>query len=210
MTRRFAILISGRGSNMEAILDFWANPPAAYPTSASVPAVVVSNRPTAAGLDKARVRGVTAEVVDHKAFPTRAAFEEVLLEVLDRHEVDSLVLAGFMRVLTPGFVRRYEGRILNTHPALLPCFPGRDGVAEALEAGVKVSGCTFHFVDESVDGGAIIAQAAVPVLDTDTPDALGARIRRVEHHLYPKVIAKVLAGQCRVEGRIVHLEGGGP
>ena len=189
---RFAVLVSGGGTNLQAILDFWSNPPAAYPTGSAVPA------------------GVAAEVVDHKAYPSRAAFEEALVAVLDRLGVEWLVLAGFMRVLTPPFVRRYAGRILNTHPALLPSFPGKDGASQAVAAGVKVSGCTVHFVDEGVDTGPIIAQAVVPVLETDSPDDLGERIKRVEHRIYPKVIAKVLAGRYRVEGRVVHLDEGGP
>ncbi len=207
---RFAVLVSGGGTNLQAILDFWSNPPAAYPTGSAVPAVVVSNRPGAGGLARARAAGVAAEVVDHKAYPSRAAFEETLVAVLDRHGVEWLVLAGFMRVLTPPFVRRYAGRILNTHPALLPSFPGKDGASQAVAAGVKVSGCTVHFVDEGVDTGPIIAQAVVPVLETDSPDDLGERIKRVEHRIYPKVIAKVLAGRYRVEGRVVHLDEGGP
>ncbi|MEZ4268343.1 MAG: phosphoribosylglycinamide formyltransferase [Myxococcota bacterium] len=207
---RFAVLISSRGSNLKAILDFWANPPMSYPAHLSTAALVVSNRPDAGGLDYAREAGIPAEVVDHKAFSSRAAFDEALDAVLRRHEIEWLVLAGFMRVLTPEFVRRWKGRMINTHPALLPAFPGARGPADAVAAGVKISGCTIHFVDEGVDTGPIIAQVAVPVLDADTPDALASRIRRVEHRIYPKVIAKVLAGQFRVEGRVVHLEGGGP
>ncbi|MCB9729708.1 MAG: phosphoribosylglycinamide formyltransferase [Deltaproteobacteria bacterium] len=207
---RFAVLISGKGSNLRAILDFWANPPIAYPAHLSAPVLVVSNRPGVPGLAVAEAAGVPAQVVDHTAFSSRAAFEEALDATLRRHEVQWLVLAGFMRLLSPEFVRRWAGRMLNTHPALLPAFPGPRGPADAVAAGVKVSGCTVHFVDEGMDTGAIIAQAAVPVLDTDTAESLGSRIRRVEHRIYPKVVAKVLAGQFRVEGRVVHLEGGGP
>lgn len=207
---RFAVLVSGEGTNLQAILDFWAHAPAAYPTQASQLAVVVSNRPGAGGLRRARAAGVPAEVVDHKAYPSRAAFEARLVEVLDRHGVEWLVLAGFLRVLTPPFVQRYAGRILNTHPALLPSFPGKDGAAQAVAAGVKVSGCTVHFVDEGVDTGPIIAQAAVPVLETDSGEELAERIKRVEHRIYPKVIAKVLGGQYQLDGRIVHLGEGGP
>jgi phosphoribosylglycinamide formyltransferase-1 len=207
---RFAVLISSRGTNLKAILDFWAHPPASYPAHLSTPALVVSNRPDAGGLAIAADAEIPAAVVDHKAFASRAGFEEALDATLRRHHIEWLVLAGFMRVLSPDFVRRWAGRILNTHPALLPAFPGPRGAADAVAAGVKVSGCTIHFVDEGVDSGPIIAQAAVPVIDTDTPDALASRIRRVEHRLYPKVIAKVLAGQYHLDGRVVHLEGGGP
>ena len=158
----------------------------------------------------AQEAGVATEVVDRRALGSRGRFEEALFEALERHRVEALVLAGFMRVLSPGFVARYPERILNIHPSLLPSFVGLDAPGQAIEAGVKVSGCTIHFVEAAVDAGPIIAQAAVPVLETDTSESLQARIQRVEHALYPKVIAKVLAGRYERDGRVIALEGGGP
>ncbi len=207
---RFAILVSGGGTNLQALLDFWRRVPLDEATTRSVPAVVISNRPKARALERARAADVPTEVVSHLAHPSREAFERALVEVLDRYDVEWIVLAGFMRVLTPLFVGRYRDRILNTHPALLPSFPGVDGAAQAVAAGVKISGCTIHLVDEGVDTGPILAQAAVPVLSTDTPAELQARIQRVEHALYPKVVAKMLAGRFQREGRTITLEGGGP
>ena len=207
---RFAILISGRGSNMAAILDFWRRAPMSYPTTASEPVVVCSSRPDAPGLGLAEQAGIPTEVVDRRALGSRARFEEALASVLERHQVDALVLAGFMRVLSSDFVARYPERILNIHPSLLPAFVGLDAPAQAIAAGVKVSGCTIHFVEAAVDSGPIIAQAPVPVLESDTPESLQARIQRVEHELYPKVIAMVLAGHYQREGRVIALDGGGP
>jgi phosphoribosylglycinamide formyltransferase-1 len=207
---RFAILISGHGTNMAAILSFWSNGGRSYPIDRSTPVVVISNRPDAPGLTLARQAGLVTEVVDHRQLGSREAFEAELLSVLAHHRVDGLVLAGFMRVLTADFVRRFPERILNTHPSLLPSFPGLDAAGQAVTAGVKVSGCTIHFVEAEVDAGAIIAQAAVAVLDIDTAERLQERIQRVEHALYPKVIAKVFAGQYERKGSVVALEGGGP
>lgn len=208
---RFAVLLSGGGTNLQAILDFWARAPAAYPTDRAELALVVSNRPGAGGLARAERAGIPTAVVDHRLYRgDRAAFEAALEAELRRRGVEWLVLAGWMRIFTAPFVGRWSGRILNTHPALLPSFPGNDGAGMAIAAGVKVSGCTIHFVDEGVDTGPIIAQAAVPVLESDDAHTLVERIKRVEHALYPKVVAKVLAGRYRVDGRVVHLEGGGP
>ena len=195
---------------MAAILRFWAHGGRGYPIDSSAPVVAVSNRPEAPGLDLAREAGLATEVVDHRAHGSREAFEAELLATLARHRVDGIVLAGFMRLLSAEFVGRFPDRILNTHPALLPSFPGLDATGQAVAAGVKVSGCTIHFVDAGVDSGPIIAQAAVPVLETDTSERLQERIQRVEHVLYPKVIAKVFAGQYERQGRVVALEGGGP
>ena len=207
---RFAILISGRGSNMAAILDFWRRAPVDYPTQASAPVVVIASRPDAAGVEVAAQAGLPTEVVDRRALGSRARFEEALLEVLEAHRIDALVLAGFMRVLSPQVVDRFPERILNVHPSLLPSFIGLDAPGQAIAAGVKVSGCTIHFVEAAVDSGPIIAQAAVPVLETDTSERLQSRIQRVEHELYPKVIAKVFAGHYERQGRVIALEGGGP
>ena len=207
---RFAILISGRGSNMAAIAEFWASSQGAYPTHLSAPVVVISNRASAPGIALAQSLGLPTEVVDHRVHASRESFEAVLLEVLERHRVDALVLAGFMRVLSAPFVERFKDQILNIHPSLLPAFAGLDATGQALAAGVKVSGCTVHFVEAGVDTGPIVAQAAVPVLEVDDAETLQARIQRVEHALYPKVISKVFAGRYTRQGRIIALEEGGP
>ena len=202
---RFAVLLSGRGSNLRAILRHWQGAdPGSYP-SQSTPALVISNRPEAPGLAIARQAGLPATVVDHRLFDGRQSFEQAMLAELETAEVEWIVLAGFMRVLTAHFVSRFPGRILNTHPALLPAFPGPDGVGDALAAGVKVTGCTIHLVEEAVDAGPIVAQEAVPVLPGDDHDSLGARIRAVEHVLYPRVIAQVLGGAYRLDGSVVTL-----
>jgi phosphoribosylglycinamide formyltransferase-1 len=198
--RRFGVLASGAGTNLQAILEAWQK--GELPGE---PAVVVSNRPGAGVLTRAGDFGVPAQILDHRPFPSREAFEQALAGLLDAHRVELVVMAGFMRVLTPWFVRRYPGRILNTHPALLPAFPGHRAPAEAIEARVRVSGCTVHFVDEGVDTGPVIAQGTVPVEPTDTPEVLADRIRAVEHRLYPRVIVEVLAGRIRLEGgRVVY------
>lgn len=177
--KKLVILISGRGSNMEAVLD--ARLPARV-------AAVISNNPRARGLEIARGRGVATAVIDHRAFPDRAAFESALTAEVDRHRPDLIVLAGFMRILTPAFVQRYAGRMMNIHPSLLPAFPGLDTHRRALEAGVRIHGCTVHFVTPAVDGGPIIAQAVVPVHPDDTEARLAARVLAEEHRLYPQAI----------------------
>jgi phosphoribosylglycinamide formyltransferase 1 len=163
---RAVVLISGRGSNMEALLR--AGLPVDF-------ACVISNKPEALGLAIARESGIATAVVDHRVYPDRIAFDAALAEVIDRHAPDLVILAGFMRVLTEAFVRRYTGRMINVHPALLPAFPGLHTHRRALDAGVKVHGCTVHFVTPEVDVGPIVVQAAVPVLDHDTEDSLAAR-----------------------------------
>ena len=170
-----AILISGRGSNMRSLVD------AGLPVS-----VVISNRADAAGLEFARARGIATAAIEHRAYGTREAFEEALAAALDRHAPRLVALAGFMRVLTPGFVARYAGRMLNIHPSLLPAFPGLDTHARALAAGVKVHGCTVHFVTEALDAGPIVIQAAVPVLSGDSAGDLAARVLEQEHRIYPR------------------------
>jgi phosphoribosylglycinamide formyltransferase-1 len=197
--KRLALLISGRGSNMAAIL---AAAGADYPAE---PVVVLSNRADAAGLEVAAARGVPTAIVESRAFKgDRAAFEAAIEAELARHGVEIIALAGFMRVLTPGFVRRWEGRLINIHPSLLPAFPGLDTHARALAAGVRLHGCTVHLVTAGVDEGPILAQAAVPVLPEDTEASLAARVLAEEHKLYPAALSWLAAGQVRVEaGRAI-------
>ncbi|MDP2751815.1 MAG: phosphoribosylglycinamide formyltransferase [Rhodocyclaceae bacterium] len=183
--KSYVILISGRGSNMRSLLE--ANLPGRC-------VAVISNRPDAAGLVFAAARGIPTVVVDHKAFENREAFDAALLEAIESHQPDLLILAGFMRLLTEAFVRRFEGRILNIHPSLLPAFPGLHTHKAALTAGVPVHGCTVHWVTPSLDAGPIILQASVPVHADDTEDTLAARVLEQEHLLYPKVVRKLLEG----------------
>ena len=192
---RFAVLISGRGSNLKAIIDHWRKEDRPDQVGRSEPALVIANRPGAPGLRFAEAAEIPTLVIDHTGYESRERFDEALIEALEAHQISWVILAGFMRVLSPGFVARFAGHILNTHPSLLPCFPGRDAVEQALEAGVKISGCTVHLVDDGVDTGRILAQAAVPVARDDDHERLGARIRSAEHHLYPRVIAEILAGE---------------
>ena len=189
--KRVAVLISGRGSNMAALIAAARNP--AYPAEI---AVVVSNRPDAGGLQRAGVEGIATAVVDHVGFgKDRAAFEEAMQVHLDAHQVDLVCLAGFMRLLTPAFVSRWSGRILNIHPALLPSFRGLHTHERALAAGVRIHGATVHYVVPEVDTGPIIAQAAVPVVDRDTPNTLAARVLAAELRLYPLALGLVAAGK---------------
>ena len=196
---RIAILISGRGSNMAALIEAAREP--AYPVEI---VAVISNRPDAAGLERARAAGLHAEVVDHKAYAGREAFDAALEARLLAHGVELVVLAGFLRLMTAPFVERWAGRMINIHPALLPAFPGLHTHERALAAGVRVHGCTVHYVTPGMDEGPIIGQAAVPVLPGDTPDMLGARVLQAEHRLYPAMLAKVARGQAPiVDGRVM-------
>jgi phosphoribosylglycinamide formyltransferase 1 len=183
------VLISGRGSNLQAILD------AGIPVTA-----VISNRADAPGLALAAGRGIRTAVVEHRRYATREAFDEALAAEIDRHAPRLVALAGFMRVLTPGFVARYAGRLVNIHPSLLPEFPGLDTHARALAAGATRHGCTVHFVTEQLDHGPVIAQAAVPVLPGDSAQALAARVLAEEHRLYPRAIRWFLEGRLEVGG----------
>lgn len=187
MTRlNLAILISGRGSNMEALLKAAEDP--AYPAR---PVLVLSNRPDAKGLGTAAAAGIPTRAIDHKAYgKDREAFERELDKALAEAGTEIIALAGFMRVLTPWFVSRWEGRMINIHPSLLPKYKGLDTHQRAIEAGDTEAGCTVHWVSSGVDEGEIIAQAAVPVLPGDTPDTLAARILPEEHRLYPQALAK--------------------
>jgi phosphoribosylglycinamide formyltransferase-1 len=190
------VLISGRGSNLQAILD------AGIPVSA-----VISNAPGAGGLAIAARHGVATAVVEHRRFPTREAFDAALADEIDRHAPRLVALAGFMRVLTPGFVARYAGRLVNIHPSLLPEFPGLDTHARALAAGAKRHGCTVHFVTAELDHGPIIAQASVPVQPRDTAETLAARVLAQEHVIYPRALRWFLDGLLVVEDGKVRVKG---
>ena len=195
---RLAILLSGRGSNFAAIHDAIVRGALAAEIVA-----VVSNRPGAAGLVRARELGLRAHAIDHRGFPTRAAHEEEVLRALTRAEPDFIVLAGYMRLLSPSFVAAWPNRILNIHPSLLPAFPGVDAQAQAVAYGVKVSGCTVHFVDENLDAGPIVVQRAVPVQDGDDAESLATRILEQEHEAYVEALTRLSQGGWRVEGRRV-------
>jgi len=197
--KRIVILISGRGSNMQAILKVAA----AERWPAQI-AVVISNQPTAAGLDVARAAGIATSAINHRDYPDREQFDAALAELIDQHSPDLIVLAGFMRILTPGFVNRYFGRLINIHPSLLPSFPGLHTHQQAIDAGVKVHGATVHFVTAELDHGPIIAQAAVPVLDDDTEDTLAERVLEQEHRIYPQAVLDLMSGALKlVDGRVV-------
>jgi phosphoribosylglycinamide formyltransferase 1 len=190
MKRRTAILISGRGSNMEALVAAARDP--AYPAEICL---VLSNRPEAPGLEIARAAGIRAEAIDHRAYGRdRAAHEAAIDAALRAADIEIVCLAGYMRLLTPFLVGAWQGRMLNIHPSLLPCFPGLHTHARALEAGVKLHGCTVHLVTSEMDAGPILAQAAVPVLAGDTEDDLAQRVLRQEHLIYPAALAAVAAG----------------
>jgi phosphoribosylglycinamide formyltransferase-1 len=195
--KRLGILLSGRGSNFEAIADNVAR----GAIDAEI-AIVISNRAEAPGLEAARRRGLPAVSLPSKGLD-RTVYESLLAAELNRHAVDLVCLAGYMRLLSAGFIREFAGRVLNIHPSLLPSFPGLDAQHQALEHGVKVTGCTVHFVDEYLDAGPILIQAAVPVLDDDTVEDLSARILQQEHRIYSEAIQMVLSGRLRVEGRRV-------
>lgn len=195
--KKLGILLSGRGSNFEAI----AHNVAAGKLAAEI-AVVISNREGAPGIEKARARGLEARVIPSKGLE-REAYDRQVVAVLEERQVDLVCLAGFMRLLSPHFIEKFRSRILNIHPSLLPAFPGLEAQRQALEHGVKYSGCTVHFVDENLDAGPIILQAVVPVFDDDTVETLSARILREEHRVYSEAISLVLAGGWRIEGRRV-------
>jgi len=196
--KRIVILISGRGSNMQALLE------AGLPAETGA---VISNEPRAAGLDTARRLGIGTELVDHRGFPDRASFERALGDAIARSDPHLVVLAGFMRVLTAAFVARFAGRMINIHPSLLPAFPGTHTHRRALAEGVRIHGCTVHFVTPSLDSGPIIVQAAVPVLPDDTEETLAARVLREEHRVLPEAVRWFLDGRLHVEGNHVVVAG---
>ena len=197
--KKLGILLSGRGSNFEAI--------ARNVQAGKIPAeiaVVISNKADAQGLATAREMGLATRFIPSKG-KEREAFDREVVAVLREFKVDLVCLAGFMRILSPYFIREFPQRILNIHPALLPAFPGEEAQRQALEYGVKFSGCTVHLVDEGLDSGPIVCQAVVPVLDDDTPEALAARILKEEHRIYSEAICLLLEDRIRVEGRRVRL-----
>jgi phosphoribosylglycinamide formyltransferase-1 len=205
LKRRVAILISGRGSNMAALIQ--AAKARDFPAEI---AVVISNRADAGGLATARANGVPTLAIESKPFgKDRSAFEAVLQSALDEHRIDFICLGGFMRLFTAGFVQCWYGRMLNIHPSLLPSFPGLDPHGQALNAGVKISGATVHFVIPETDAGPIVMQGAVAVRADDTPDTLAARILEVEHRIYPDALRLLASGKIRLDGAVCRLEGGG-
>jgi phosphoribosylglycinamide formyltransferase-1 len=195
---RIAVLASGTGSNLQALLDDEVVGPAV--------ALVVSDSSEAKALDRARSAGVEAVHLDPKAFEGREKHDEALVELLTSRGIDLVCLAGYMRILSPGFVRAFWGRTLNVHPSLLPAFPGGHAVREALAWGAKVTGCTVHLVDEEVDHGPILAQESVPVLNDDDEASLHARIQEAEHRLFPRIVGLMLRGKVRIEGRLATVE----
>ena len=199
---KIAVLISGSGSNLQAIID--AAERGEIPCRVGI---VISNKANAYGLVRAKKHGIPTEVVDHKAFPNRESFDAKLVEIIRESGAELVCLAGFMRVLTPVFVQAFPNRILNIHPALLPSFPGTHGPGQALAYGVRFSGCTVHFLDEGVDTGPIVVQAVVPVYDDDTEETLAARILVQEHRIYPMAIRLYFSGKLSIEGRKVKVAG---
>ena len=195
------VLISGRGSNLQAIVD------AAQGDLPIDIRAVISNRPEAAGLARAAEAGMETRVLDHSLYRSRADYDRALQTLIDSFEPDLVVLAGFMRILSPAFVNHYQGRMLNIHPSLLPAFPGLDTHEKALEAGVREHGASVHFVTEEVDGGPLVIQARVPILPKDTPEVLAARVLEQEHRIYPQAIRWFAEGRLRIEGNTVLLDG---
>ena len=193
--KNIVILISGRGSNMQAIVN------------AGIPdvrvAAVLSNSATAAGLAWAAERGIPTNSLNHKDFASRGAFDRAMMEKIDAYQPDLVVLAGFMRILTPEFCTRYEGRLMNIHPSILPSFTGLHTHERALAAGCRVAGCTIHFVTPELDCGPIISQGVVPIFDNDTADDIAARVLKVEHQLFPQAVADFAAGRLKIEGNRV-------
>ena len=199
--KKLLILISGQGSNLEALI-------AARDAGELLVDIVavISNRPQATGLEKAASAGIETLVINHKDYPEREQFDAALAAAIDAYAPDVIALAGFMRILTDGFVRRYEGRMINIHPSLLPSFPGLNTHQRALAEGVRIHGCTVHFVTPQLDHGPIIVQAAVPVRDDDDAQMLAARVLQAEHHIYPLAVRWLAEGRLRLEGQRVKID----
>lgn len=202
MTKKIGVLLSGRGSNFEALAEGVA---AGKIPSAEI-ALVLSNRENAPGLERARARGIAARAIPSKGLE-REAYDKLVVAALKAAGVDLVCLAGYMRLISPYFVAAFPNRILNIHPSLLPAFPGLEAQRQALEHGAKISGCTVHFVDENLDAGPIVMQAAVPIEDADTVETLSAKILREEHRIYTEAVSIVLNGRFRIEGRRVMTTG---
>jgi phosphoribosylglycinamide formyltransferase-1 len=198
--KRIGVLLSGRGSNFEALADSVA---AGRIPNAEI-AIVISNRENAPGIEKAQARQIPARVIPSRGLE-REAYDKLVIAALEEKKVDLVCLAGYMRLLSPAFVAAYRGRILNIHPSLLPAFPGLESQRQAIEHGAKFSGCTVHFVDENLDAGPIILQAAVPIRDDDTPETLSERVLKEEHRIYTEAVRIVLEGRYRMDGRRVLL-----
>jgi phosphoribosylglycinamide formyltransferase-1 len=196
------VLLSGSGTNLQALIDAIA----AGRLNARI-AIVVSNVPDALGLERARRHGLTAIALPHRDAPSRKAYDERLVDVLRAHRVELVVLAGFMRLVTPVLLAAFPNRVLNIHPALLPAFPGLHAERQALAHGARITGVTVHFVDEETDHGPILAQAAIPILPGDTEEQLHARVQRQEHRLYPYAIQLIAEGRVRIDGRRVEIAG---
>lgn len=194
--KNIVILISGRGSNMQAVVE--AQIPSVYISA------VISNNENAQGLRWAADQGIATHALNHKNFADRAAFDQAMITLIDQYRPDLVLLAGFMRILTPAFCARYKNRLINIHPSLLPAFPGLNTHEKAIEAGCRLAGCTVHFVTPELDCGPIIAQGAVPVFDDDTPDTLAARVLHIEHKLLPQAVADFTAGKLSIHGNRVH------
>ena len=200
--KKLAVLISGRGSNLQSLIDACADPD--YPAKI---ALVLSNVPGVQGLERAEKAGIPVAVVNHKDYPDRETFEDAVHETIAAAQPDVVCLAGFMRILTDKFVSRWLNRLINIHPSLLPAFRGLHTHERVLEAGVRFAGCTVHFVRPAMDDGPIIVQAAVPVLPDDDPDALAARVLEQEHRIYPLAVRLIAEGRARVSGEKVLVEG---
>jgi phosphoribosylglycinamide formyltransferase 1 len=198
--KRIGVLLSGRGSNFEALADSVA---AGRIPNAEI-AIVISNRENAPGIEKARARGIAAQVIPSRGLE-REPYDKLVIAALEEKKIDLVCLAGYMRLLSPAFVAAFRNRILNIHPSLLPAFPGLESQRQAIEHGAKFSGCTVHFVDENLDAGPIVLQAAVPIRDDDTPETLSERVLKEEHRIYTEAVRIVLEGRYRMEGRRVLL-----
>jgi phosphoribosylglycinamide formyltransferase-1 len=202
---KVGVMISGRGSNLQALLDA-----AAAPTYPAEVALVVCNQPGAYGLTRAEAAGAPTRVIEHRAYRDRAAFDAAVTAAFEGAGVELVCMAGFMRLVTEGFVEHWRDRLINIHPSLLPLFPGLDTHARALAAGLKLHGCTVHFVRHEMDAGPIIGQAAVPVLPGDTEETLAARVLEAEHRLYPHCLRLVAEGRVRVAGGVAEIDDPGP